>query len=536
MSSPSFFLEPRVPRLAALLREVKEGQILVPRFQRPFVWTDTKRLELLESVFRGYPIGSLLVWRTQEHSLKTRPLLGRLPVPTGERGVGVRQYLLDGHQRVTTLFNALGPGLYPEDDRAGFGVQEDVQWPIYFDLAVDPESTNPFRLAHGKTPPLEWIPVDILLDSFLLSEHKDRLRAAQHGRESLNRVQALADIFRDYTMPVVPIVTEDLARVTTSFKRVNSAGEPMSDVHMVHALGWEPDFDLLELLEGVTDALQGVGWGSLEAQYVLNLCKAFLGLDLLRAAPEQVVGRLKAQPEVIERARDGLVGAAGLLREAAGVHGPEALPYTYQAVALAALVDKHSREMPMERVGRWFWATTLTEHFAGMTTAAFQRIVRDLELYLFGEKQEAPIRGSAPVTVVDRFDYRSARTRGLALLMGRMQERVLNDASGLKLLAKTGNEALPRLISATGWRRDLRLDGPANRVLADGDQLQGLRRELGSAEPDQRLLEAHGISLRDAEHWRNGDLDLFLLGRAGALRALELEAGDQVGLYVGDGR
>lgn len=82
MAVPSFFGEPRMPKREAsfsrLLAEIRAGEVLIPRFERPFVSTSNQRLQLLERCFyRGYPIGAILVWRTQKHQLKRMIASGR---------------------------------------------------------------------------------------------------------------------------------------------------------------------------------------------------------------------------------------------------------------------------------------------------------------------------------------------------------------------------------------------------------------------------------------------------------------------------
>jgi hypothetical protein len=61
---------PEVQYLPALFRRVRNGELRIPAFQRGFVWTEEKILSLLDSVYRGYPIGSLLLWKVSEPILK----------------------------------------------------------------------------------------------------------------------------------------------------------------------------------------------------------------------------------------------------------------------------------------------------------------------------------------------------------------------------------------------------------------------------------------------------------------------------------
>ena len=53
----------RVRRLFNYLNDFEDGKIQIPPFQRDFVWTNDKKLELLDSLKNGYPIGSVLFWQ-----------------------------------------------------------------------------------------------------------------------------------------------------------------------------------------------------------------------------------------------------------------------------------------------------------------------------------------------------------------------------------------------------------------------------------------------------------------------------------------
>ena len=78
-----------------LLTWVKSGEIAIPEIQRPFVWDSTKVRNLLDSLYKGYPVGYLIAWRNPSVRLKD-----------GSRSSGKR-ILIDGQQRVTALMAAL---------------------------------------------------------------------------------------------------------------------------------------------------------------------------------------------------------------------------------------------------------------------------------------------------------------------------------------------------------------------------------------------------------------------------------------------
>ena len=58
--------QPSVDRIDELARRVLTGDILLPKFQREFVWKRQQTLDLLDSVAQNYPIGSLLLWQSRQ--------------------------------------------------------------------------------------------------------------------------------------------------------------------------------------------------------------------------------------------------------------------------------------------------------------------------------------------------------------------------------------------------------------------------------------------------------------------------------------
>lgn len=58
--------EPQTRTFDSLVVEIEKGQIKIPQFQRDFVWTMQKSAGLIDSIIKGYPIGTFIFWRTKE--------------------------------------------------------------------------------------------------------------------------------------------------------------------------------------------------------------------------------------------------------------------------------------------------------------------------------------------------------------------------------------------------------------------------------------------------------------------------------------
>jgi uncharacterized protein with ParB-like and HNH nuclease domain len=73
---------PSVEHLPTIFRRIESRNLLIPAFQRHFVWKESQILALLESVYNGFPIGSVLLWRVDEPFLKISDS-PEIPFPKG---------------------------------------------------------------------------------------------------------------------------------------------------------------------------------------------------------------------------------------------------------------------------------------------------------------------------------------------------------------------------------------------------------------------------------------------------------------------
>src|SRR5690349_20954824 len=227
MSSPAYVSEPQIQYLSQLLGEIAEGHIQIPGFQRPFLWTDDQRFDLLRSIRNGTPIGCILVWRTSRQDLQVFEWLGPHRLPKPDRAAGDRiSYLLDGHQRLSTLFGAFQPRLVAERDKAA--KPSDIRWDLYYDLA-----DNQFTFGEKNGDHRALLLLRTVLDSDELMRFQRGLADQSHPDRLIRATEELLSAVRAYTIPVIPIVTEDLDRAAMTFQRINSQGTPMSHVHMV---------------------------------------------------------------------------------------------------------------------------------------------------------------------------------------------------------------------------------------------------------------------------------------------------------------
>ena len=105
MSEPQAFSSSQSYSIAQLRSLVKAGRLRVPQFQRSFRWEKQDVLNLIDSVLRGYPIGSLLLWKREAGAEHLR--IGALDVDAGSLPEAL--WVVDGQQRITSLVNVVDP-------------------------------------------------------------------------------------------------------------------------------------------------------------------------------------------------------------------------------------------------------------------------------------------------------------------------------------------------------------------------------------------------------------------------------------------
>ncbi|GAB3595826.1 GmrSD restriction endonuclease domain-containing protein [Microbacterium tumbae] len=198
-----------------LVSGVQQGSISLPDLQRPFVWPTTKVRDLFDSMYRGYPVGTLMFWDVAEQDA-TRAISGRAKLSAAHQ-------IVDGQQRLTSLYAAM-KGLKVQDDTYG---QKSIK------IAFHP-FTERFEVATVATErSTEWIsdiadvfrsPFDAQDDFIEGLEGAGREITRDQKRELRIVFSRLVDLAK-YQFEVVHIQKDvDKRLVADIFVRINSEG------------------------------------------------------------------------------------------------------------------------------------------------------------------------------------------------------------------------------------------------------------------------------------------------------------------------
>jgi hypothetical protein len=523
--------QPVIYPLYRLIEELLTGDVRVPRFQRPgteITWRPEQRGDLIDSVLRNFPIGTIMLWSTQTE-VATLDVVGGAKIPPHD-GNRPRRLVLDGHQRLSTLVRLLGPGL------SGVYVEDAAAWgeAWHFDVADNPELTLNRERLHSVVGAKQRqserlskaIPLAIVLDRIKVNQW---VRQQELADDEVARVDQLRDALREYQIPVVTLVTSDLDEATESFKRVNSSGAPMETVHMVGALAYGPRFDLLEALRAAKDAhLEPTGWGETDDTDILRVIAGLLreresgaGLHPVKLDVLKLAQAVRREPRLVNDAVSAMASAAEVLA-AIGVLGPQVLPYAWQfnllAIALGSARLDVQTDAQRSAAERWFWRTTYGEVFQGANSAIVDRALRTLREMLAGREDGSMNRDIAVlVPAPGKCDFRTARTRAALLAMARAQDETTGTRSASEAL-RQGNAAVRQL-----WPSLPRSTLGNLHIAVDFQTIKDIRDALrpGSTAPDgsQHLsaiagLDTGSLALAPEETARRREARLWAAERA----------------------
>lgn len=248
--------EPQSLIFSSLMSDIEKGTIKIPQFQRDFVWSKEKSAKLLDSIVKGYPIGTFILWKTKEE-LRTLRNLGGLNLPPTPKGDFI-QYVIDGQQRLTTLFASLkGLKIKRED-------HDDDYSEFYLDLeAAEDEQivlTDREDTDHHQT---------IKLNDLLYGRLKT---LAAYPEPLQTRIQELRDRLNAYQFSSVVIKDVPINVATEVFTRLNVGGKPLTvfEVMVAKTFDSKRNFDLSEKYDELLVELEEVGYGTVPESVVLQ--------------------------------------------------------------------------------------------------------------------------------------------------------------------------------------------------------------------------------------------------------------------------
>lgn len=482
-----------------LVRLAATGVIRVPSFQRAYVWEAEDVRKLFDSLYRGFPVGTILLWRRDAPEGKAS--FG--PVEIEVESVADALWVVDGQQRITSLFGAL-----VEEFRA-----EDKRFDVYFDLAGQ-------RFVSGRrgVRPRRAIPVHEALETRTLLNwlrvHADELEA-----DDFDVADRLGAVLRDYKIPAYVVTSDDEDLLREIFDRVNSAGKPIGRAQVFHALFGKDEAPASPA--GVVAELSVLGFGDVHQNRVVQSLLAIRGGNISRDVRGEF-DPAEDQADWFDLTERALRRAIEFLRQE-GVPHAELLPSSFPLPVLAAYFHLHPEPKSWNRrlLSRWLWRGWV--HGFGEEagqTPALRRSVQSVNPAKL-EPAKAPSEFDAVKSLLESVPDRDSEPISMARF--RTNERnsrlILLALVSLKPLGPDGSEidvagSLNEhgVDAITQFVRTRRTDAGARGFWPFDTPISQVR--------DERILRSHAIDEEAAHHLRSGQAEKFVSLREASLSAL----------------
>ncbi len=340
--------------LSDIVGYIRKGEWKVPRFQREFVWEKRKVLDLLDSMYKEFPIGSFFLWIPPEeysHYYKDIPEL--MIEPASHRHY--THFILDGQQRLTSLYVTCR-GLKID----GFDYSN-----ICFDL--DTEKFNTESRDNTRNISLHQI---LNLDDYL---HIYNKLADDRKKKFMN----VKNIFSKYPFPVIVIENKNVEDACKIFERINQGGKRLSIFDLVVAVTWDRDFELKEKIDDFNDKIKDT-FRKIDYEIFSETLSLIINKQCTKAF------QLKLTPDDVKQKWVDVEKAIGksiqYLRTHLKVKAYSYLPYR-DMLALIAYYFYNCKDSEINKsfLELWFWKAAFGNRYSG---SSFSKIGED-RAYIF---------------------------------------------------------------------------------------------------------------------------------------------------------
>lgn len=441
--------------LQTLLAACEAGSIQLPDFQRSWVWEEERIMSLIASVSRGFPMGALMTLKSKVDTgimFAYRAIEG---APAGAAGTRPEQLLLDGQQRMTSLYQScmrkqvvatitakkrlvrrwfyidIRKALAADADReaAIFAVPEDRRVKENFDKDIRLDLSTPDleyeQLMYPLNRALDWDEwQDGYTDFWSAKGQLDAMRKVftQFKNEVLKN-------FSEYQVPVIALAAETSHEaVCLVFEKVNTGGKALDAFELLTAMyaaqghklrddwlgaGDQPGIQrrlahfgraadqAVGVLSGVgaTDFLQAIALlhtKALRMAATADPSRKESDWPAVRATRQSLLDLpLSAYKQHRDAVHAGFERAAKFLRQQQ-IHRVLDLPYQTQLVPLAAVFaefgDKAEHGTHMQKIARWYWCGVFGELYGSAVESRFAKDILEIPAWLDGGPEPTTVK------------------------------------------------------------------------------------------------------------------------------------------------
>lgn len=342
--------------ISKIIDRINSGDIRIPAFQRDFVWDADQVAFLLDSIYKDFPIGTVILWKTDKR-LKTEKNLGHFELAEPRKDYPVN-YVLDGQQRLTSIFSVFQTTLTPST----------TEWvDIYFDLSAKdiPQESSFLPLDDSEVDPTRHFPVKTFFDSVAY-----RNATSDLTDENLTKIDTVQRKFLSYIIPDIVFETDDMTNVAIVFERINRAGTELNVFELLSAWSWSDSFDLVEKFDHLQEEIADHGYEDLCKDRDLQL-RIIAGIIKQNTNPSAILAMSGDEIRTnFNRIQTGIIGAIDYLKRELNVKHYKMLAFPGLLVPLSAFfaTDKSDgtnyTSKQNDVIKKWFWRSLFSRRYS----------------------------------------------------------------------------------------------------------------------------------------------------------------------------
>mgnify|MGYP000539447754 CR=1 FL=1 len=210
-------------KIYEILEHLNRKELVLPPFQRDFVWNDAKKIiKFVDSLYRGYPVGSIIIWKPSEEDIKEEMRGRAIEASLKGEPLYARDYILDGQQRLTTIYRIFhgDPFIFRDEEFILHFNIENEEF-CFVKKGEKRESDIPFHEILNKSN-------EELIEELQLKDNKKIIRVTA----LFEKVRKIKD--KDLVVDPTPQIRREHA--LELFIRLNTGGKPLKTENL--ALGY----------------------------------------------------------------------------------------------------------------------------------------------------------------------------------------------------------------------------------------------------------------------------------------------------------
>lgn len=369
------YIKPEREYFREIVTKISSNTYAIPAFQRDFVWKKGQVLDLFDSIQKGYPIGSIILWKPKEAQ---HPAIKDVISDKVKDISPSDYYILDGRQRCTAFFGCV---LDWEEKDPRFCLLYDVE----NDGFVYKAKKNNLGVSAFKVSDIyDTFKMLGILQAIMQSNIDETVK-----KQYVNRIKEINTILQQYELGEILIENCTLEESSTVFSRINSKGTDISKVEMLQAQTYKSRESILLVTEidNIINSLSSYGFSGIKPDDVLSCYARYVNKNHYDNNLLQAISNSDIK-SIIPQLKQDIQQSVEFLYNECGVISYRLLPYNKQFFAIASFFKEHKNptEAQLKELKKWFFYSSYLQLFQNGSLSNIRPIFNRLDEFVNGNK------------------------------------------------------------------------------------------------------------------------------------------------------